>query len=91
MVFSTLGIKLLQGRSFDAGIPSDSGAAFVLNESAVKALGWKEPLGKRIYTHPEEKGKWDGTVVGVVIESKALAKTMKSLFLLAWKTGSSKK
>jgi len=31
----------------------------------VKALGWKEPQGKRIYTHPEEKGKWDGTVVGV--------------------------
>lgn len=65
-LFSTLGIKLLQGRTFNASIPSDSGAAFILNESAVKALGWKEPLGKRIYTHPEEKGKWDGTVVGVV-------------------------
>lgn len=65
-LFSTLGIKLLQGRTFNASIPSDSGAAFILNESAVKELGWKEPLGKRIYTHPEEKGKWDGTVVGVV-------------------------
>lgn len=31
----------------------------------MKELGLKEPLGKRIYTHPEEKGKWDGTVVGV--------------------------
>ncbi len=65
-LFSTLQIKLLQGRTFDAGIPSDSGAAFIVNESAVKALGWKAPIGKRIYTHPEEKGKWDGTVVGVV-------------------------
>lgn len=65
-LFATLGIKILQGRAFDAGIPSDSGAAFILNESAVRELGWKEPLGKRIYTHPEEKGKWDGTVVGVV-------------------------
>lgn len=64
-LFSTLGIKLLRGRSFNVNIPSDSGAAFILNESAVKELGWKEPLGKRIYTHPEEKGKWDGTVVGV--------------------------
>ena len=64
-LFSTLGIKLLQGRTFNVNIPSDSGAAFILNESAVKELGWKEPLGKRIYTHPEEKGKWDGTVVGV--------------------------
>ncbi len=65
-LFSTLEIKILQGRGFDAEIPSDSGAAFIVNESAVRELGWKEPLGKRIYTHPEEKGKWDGTVVGVV-------------------------
>lgn len=67
-LFSTLGINILQGRSFDAEIPSDSGAAFIVNESAVRELGWKEPLGKRIYTHPEEKGKWDGTVVGVVAD-----------------------
>lgn len=67
-LFSTLGVKLLQGRTFNASIPSDSGAAFILNESAVKELGWKEPLGKRIYTHPEEKGKWDGTVVGVAAD-----------------------
>jgi putative ABC transport system permease protein len=67
-LFSTLEIKLLHGRTFDANIPSDSGAAFILNESAVKELGWKEPLGKRIYTHPEEKGKWDGIVVGVVAD-----------------------
>jgi putative ABC transport system permease protein len=65
-LFATLRIKLLQGRAFNANIPSDSGAAFIINESAVKALGWKDPIGKRIYTHPEEKGKWDGTVVGVV-------------------------
>ncbi len=67
-LFSTLGINILQGRSFDAEIPSDSGAAFIVNESAVREMGWKEPLGKRIYTHPEEKGKWDGTVVGVVAD-----------------------
>jgi putative ABC transport system permease protein len=65
-LFSTLRIKFLHGRTFNANIPSDSGAAFIINESAVKALGWKDPIGKRIYTHPEEKGKWDGTVVGVV-------------------------
>lgn len=65
-LFSTLGIKLLEGRTFSANIPSDSGAAFIVNESAVRELGWKEPIGKRIYTHPEDKGKWDGTIVGVV-------------------------
>ena len=65
-LFSTLGIKLLEGRTFNANIPSDSGAAFIVNESAVRELGWKEPIGKRINTHPEDKGKWDGTIVGVV-------------------------
>jgi len=65
-LFSTLGIKLLEGRTFNANIPSDSGAAFIVNESAVRELGWKEPIGKRIYTHPEDKRKWDGTIVGVV-------------------------
>lgn len=65
-LFSTLGIELLEGRTFNANIPSDSGAAFIVNQSAVRELGWTDPIGKRIYTHPEEKGKWDGTVVGVV-------------------------
>lgn len=86
-LFSTLGIKLLQGRTFNENIPSDSGAAFILNETAVKELGFKEPLGKRIYTHPEEKGKWDGTVVGVVsdINISPLYEKVKPLVMrLPW-------
>jgi putative ABC transport system permease protein len=65
-LFETLGIKLLKGRTFNAQMPSDSGAAYVINETAAHELGWSNPIGKRIYTHPEEKGKWDGTVVGMV-------------------------
>jgi len=65
-LFLTLGSRLLEGRTFNANIPSDSGAAFIVNESAVRELRWKNPIGKHIYTHPEEKGKWEGTVVGVV-------------------------
>jgi len=67
-IFQTLGIKLLEGRTFNADIPSDSGAAFIINETAARELGWENPIGKRIYTHPEEKGKWDGTVVGLVAD-----------------------
>jgi putative ABC transport system permease protein len=86
-LFSTLEISLLQGRTFNANIPSDSGAAFILNEAAVRELGWKEPLGKRIYTHPEEKGKWDGTVVGVAsdINISPLYEKVKPLVMrLPW-------
>lgn len=67
-LFNTLGMKLLSGRVFNADYPADSGAAFVINETAAKVLGWEEPIGKRILTHPEEPGKWDGTVVGVVAD-----------------------
>lgn len=86
-LFETLQIKILQGRAFDAQIPSDSGAAFILNESAVKEMGWEQALGKRIYTHPEEKGKWDGTVVGVVsdINISPLYEKVKPLVMrLPW-------
>lgn len=65
-LFNTLGMRLLDGRLFNASLPADSGAAFVINETAAREIGWEDPIGKRIFTHPEEEGKWDGTVVGVV-------------------------
>jgi len=46
-------IQLKAGRNFS----SDSSMDYILNETAVKALGWKQPLGKQFR---------DGTVVGVV-------------------------
>ncbi|MEP2671413.1 MAG: FtsX-like permease family protein [Cyclobacteriaceae bacterium] len=67
-LFKTLRIKVLKGRTFRADIPYDSGAAFVINETAARELGWDDPIGKRIYTHPEDEGKWDGTVVGLVAD-----------------------
>src|SRR5689334_25395580 len=44
-----LGLKLLQGRMFDLKIPSDAQTAVIVNESAVKAFGWKDPLNEKIY------------------------------------------
>ncbi|HYG18502.1 MAG TPA: FtsX-like permease family protein [Ohtaekwangia sp.] len=65
-LFATLGMTLKAGRLFNADNRADSGAAFVINETAVRALGLEEPVGKRILTHPEDSGKWEGTIVGVV-------------------------
>lgn len=65
-IFQTLGLKLIAGRTFRADYPADSGAAFVINETAAREMGWTDPVGKRINTHPEENGRWEGTVVGVV-------------------------
>ena len=56
-------IPVLAGRSFSRELPGDRDAAFLVNESAVRALGWMNPedaLGKRLV------GKFEGTVIGVV-------------------------
>lgn len=46
--FDTYGIKLKEGRTFSRKYGTDSTQAFMLNEAAVKALGWKSPLGKEL-------------------------------------------
>jgi putative ABC transport system permease protein len=55
------GIELIAGRAFDRNIPTDADNAFVLNESAVKEIGWtaEEAIGKRF-------GSEEGRVLGVV-------------------------
>lgn len=41
--FRTYGIKLVAGRDFSADVPTDASEAFILNEAAVRRLGWKSP------------------------------------------------
>ncbi len=50
-------IKLLEGRNFSPDHPTDSLNGYLLNESAVRALGWKSPIGKQFL---------EGQVIGVV-------------------------
>ncbi len=56
-----VGWNIIQGRDFSRDFPADS-AAFILNESAVKYMGFKNPIGEQISFN-------DGvafTIVGVV-------------------------
>lgn len=57
----TFGIQMAAGRSFSPEFPSDSVNAFLVNETAVKAMGMTEPVGKRFRW-------WDteGTIIGVM-------------------------
>ncbi|MEM6346942.1 MAG: FtsX-like permease family protein [Bacteroidota bacterium] len=50
-------IELIEGRNFSPDHPADSTDTYILNEAAVKALGWDSAVGKSF------KG---GTVIGVV-------------------------
>jgi len=57
----TMGIKLVKGKTFQE--PLTDSTAFILNESAVKLLGWgeQEVLGKRLRSYGQT-----GEVIGVV-------------------------
>ncbi len=54
------GIEIVQGRDFSAARPGDQGNAYILNEAAVKNLGFRTPVGTRFGFE-----KKLGTVVGV--------------------------
>lgn len=56
------GVKLLRGRPLSPEFPTDRGGAVLVNEAAVRAAGWKDPLGREISLHELKKAK----VVGVV-------------------------
>lgn len=56
-----MGIKVISGRDFSKKLLTDMGTSFVVNESMVRARGWKDPIGKRI-----ELGPYRGGVIGVV-------------------------
>ena len=43
----TYGFKMISGRYFSPEFATDT-AAYILNETAVKKLGWNNPVGKRI-------------------------------------------
>jgi len=54
-----LGIELTVGRNFSEEFPTDKQAC-ILSETAVKTIGWENPLGKRF-------GYWgEGIVIGVM-------------------------
>jgi putative ABC transport system permease protein len=62
---STMKMELAEGRNFSKGFGTDSAGAVIINEAAVKAIGWDEPLNKKIgYPGGDSDAGW--TVVGVV-------------------------
>ncbi len=60
----TFQIELLEGRNFQKGSLSEVKYSYILNESAVKALGWKYAVGKQFEI--EMSGSEMGQVIGVV-------------------------
>ena len=80
----TMGMKMREGRSFSKSFGSDS-TKIILNETAVKAMGLKDPLGKTI-----RKFGRDIQVIGVVkdFHFESLHEPIKPGYLVLWPPGS---
>jgi putative ABC transport system permease protein len=58
----TLGMEIIEGRNFSEKVQTDVTRAYILNETAVKAIGWEKAVGKPFRVWDEEMGQ----VIGVV-------------------------
>lgn len=58
----TVGIDVVQGRGLTRSMPSDSARGIILNQAAVDAFGWDEPIGKPVRVFNIREGE----VIGVV-------------------------
>jgi len=69
----TLKMEIKKGRNFSSDFPSDS-TAIILNETAAKRFGFKDPIGEKVKTFAFNNGALDNektesyTVVGVVAD-----------------------
>ncbi|GAB5520200.1 MAG: ABC transporter permease [Rhodothermales bacterium] len=62
-----LGIKVTQGRDFDANLATDRDESVLLNEAAVQHYGWHDdPIGRTIERYSDDMQLVKSTVVGVV-------------------------
>lgn len=65
----TLGLQLIKGRNFSKEFGTDS-AAFIINESAARVLGFDDPIGKKIYQNDPSNPKAPPMVYTVIGEVK---------------------
>ena len=64
----TLGWKLMEGRDFSTELATDTLDAVILNQVAVKYMGWEHAAGETLIDINAEDGaiRWSKTIIGVV-------------------------
>jgi putative ABC transport system permease protein len=64
----TYGMTIVEGRDFSEDMRRGSDNVVILNETAVRKIGWKEPVGRRLRYNVDYRSRSVGgaTVVGVV-------------------------
>ncbi|MBN2206913.1 MAG: ABC transporter permease [Candidatus Aminicenantes bacterium] len=68
----TFGIPIVRGRDFERGSAADAAGALLVNETAVKRLGWTDGIGEPVELFFKEGGRIEpvarAVVVGVVAD-----------------------
>jgi putative ABC transport system permease protein len=79
----TLNIAMVSGRKFSPEFPTDAGGAYILNETAVRSMGWSDALGRKISIVEE------APVVGVIrdFHFRSLHHSIEPLALYIWPPG----
>jgi len=79
----TFGMEVLQGRDFSRAMTADVNKSVIVNETLVKELGWKEPVGHIFSDFATEELK-EPEVIGVVEDFNyaSLHERVKPLVLL---------
>ena len=61
---TTFGIELIEGRNFSPEFTADKNQSILINETALKEIGWEDPLGRQIRELDDKM--LPKTVIGVV-------------------------
>jgi len=65
----TLGIEVIKGRNFSQDLKSDTSNSAIINETAVRLLGWENPIGKT-FSIPDpdiDRSQWETRkIIGVI-------------------------
>ena len=76
-LLSALGIEITKGRNFSAAMQTDLQGAVIINETTANLLGWKDPIGKLLFTSSRganrQSTETQMKVVGVVKDFHTLS------------------
>ncbi|MEJ8801622.1 ABC transporter permease [Pontibacter sp. H249] len=61
-----MGIEFTAGRNFSRDIKTDEKHGVIINEAAAKWLGWKDPIGKKVFTGDTAVADTPTRIIGVV-------------------------
>lgn len=82
---STLGLEVIAGRDFSKRFRNDASESVILNETAIRGLGWRTPadaVGRTLVVAGRDKG----TVIGVVkdFHVTSMHREIESVAMILW-------